>query len=204
MAVKTSGFCGPKRGNTRPPQDPNGKCGKVWVWVLNNQGAPLSECLSWGLLNGLNEGNVKQEYGNCHRWLRLGSQRNTDSEILLKISPQDIMLLPLGSDFDLAVSQSLSEPEKRLSRLSIASKDPQKIEVMRSEFKRNPDVVAEALFRSKGICEICKKPAPFNKKFDGSPFLEVHHKIQLSQGGEDSIENAIALCPNCHREAHYG
>ncbi|MEY8786001.1 HNH endonuclease [Citrobacter freundii] len=22
--------------------------------------------------------------------------------------------------------------------------------------------------------------------------------------GEDSVENAIALCPNCHREAHYG
>jgi 5-methylcytosine-specific restriction protein A len=34
--------------------------------------------------------------------------------------------------------------------------------------------------------------------------LEVHHKKQLSEGGEDTVENAIALCPNCHREAHYG
>ena len=22
--------------------------------------------------------------------------------------------------------------------------------------------------------------------------------------GEDTVENAIATCPNCHREAHYG
>ncbi|MEE7094460.1 HNH endonuclease, partial [Escherichia coli O10] len=39
---------------------------------------------------------------------------------------------------------------------------------------------------------------------DGTPFLEVHHIEWLSKGGEDSVENAIALCPNCHRQAHYG
>ncbi len=26
----------------------------------------------------------------------------------------------------------------------------------------------------------------------------------LSQGGEDTIAHAAALCPNCHREAHHG
>jgi 5-methylcytosine-specific restriction protein A len=26
----------------------------------------------------------------------------------------------------------------------------------------------------------------------------------LSTGGEDTLENAIALCPNCHRRAHFG
>ncbi|BDZ92717.1 hypothetical protein VEE69_15940 [Escherichia coli] len=41
-------------------------------------------------------------------------------------------------------------------------------------------------------------------KEDGTPFLEVHHIEWLSKGGEDSVENAIALCPNCHRQAHYG
>ncbi|WP_163591073.1 HNH endonuclease, partial [Klebsiella variicola] len=39
---------------------------------------------------------------------------------------------------------------------------------------------------------------------DGTPFLEVHHIEWLSNGGEDSVENAIALCPNCHRQAHFG
>lgn len=46
-------------------------------------------------------------------------------------------------------------------------------------------------------------PAPF-KRESGSPFLEAHHVRRLADGGEDTIENAVALCPNCHRELHYG
>ena len=48
-----------------------------------------------------------------------------------------------------------------------------------------------------------KQDAPF-KLPDGTPFLEVHHVIPLAKRGEDTIENTIALCPNCHRGAHYG
>ena len=32
----------------------------------------------------------------------------------------------------------------------------------------------------------------------------VRNKIFLSNDGEDTVENAEALCPNCHREKHYG
>jgi 5-methylcytosine-specific restriction endonuclease McrA len=39
---------------------------------------------------------------------------------------------------------------------------------------------------------------------DGAYYLEVHHIIPLSENGEDSVDNAIALCPNCHRQEHYG
>ncbi len=38
---------------------------------------------------------------------------------------------------------------------------------------------------------------------DGSP-LEVHHVIRLADGGSDTINNSVALCPNCHRELHFG
>ena len=34
--------------------------------------------------------------------------------------------------------------------------------------------------------------------------LEVHHTKPLAEGGEDTVNNAEALCPNCHKEAHYG
>jgi 5-methylcytosine-specific restriction protein A len=69
------------------------------------------------------------------------------------------------------------------------------------EYCRNPHVVAFALMRSKGVCQLCDSPAPFNKK-DGSPFLEVHHIQPLSEGGEDTLSNCVALCPNCHRKIH--
>jgi 5-methylcytosine-specific restriction endonuclease McrA len=43
----------------------------------------------------------------------------------------------------------------------------------------------------------------FNRQ-DGRPYLEVHHVVPLSEGGDDTLENAAALCPSCHRELHYG
>ncbi len=92
----------------------------------------------------------------------------------------------------------------RIERLAIASKIPGTLEIVHTIFKRNPDVIAEVLERADGFCESCRKAAPFFRRSDGTPFLEVHHSIPLAQGGEDTVENSVALCPNCHRERHYG
>ena len=97
-----------------------------------------------------------------------------------------------------------SSPEQRKTRLRNAPKKPSKIWVLSAGFRRNPDVVVEVLERAAGVCEACKEPAPFKRKSDGSPYLEVHHRVQLAHGGEDTVENAIGLCPNCHRKAHFG
>jgi predicted HNH restriction endonuclease len=102
------------------------------------------------------------------------------------------------------VSQSLQDDKTaRQSRLATAPKIPERISTTTTSFRRNPDVVAEVLLRSEGKCESCLHPAPFARASDGTPYLEVHHRIMLSAGGEDTVENAIALCPNCHRAAHY-
>lgn len=93
--------------------------------------------------------------------------------------------------------------ETRLKRLENAPVIPHRAKVMSVSFDRNPDVVAEILIRAKGYCEDCKNPAPFNRRSDNSPYLEVHHIKRLSDGGEDTVANAVALCPNCHRRAHY-
>jgi hypothetical protein len=94
--------------------------------------------------------------------------------------------------------------EARLARLANANKKPDTVSAITTLYKRNPDVIVEVLKRAKGVCERCKKTAPFNRKSDNTPYLEVHHKIALAEGGEDTVENAIALCPNCHRELHFG
>lgn len=52
-----------------------------------------------------------------------------------------------------------------------------------------------------GHCDLCGEKAPFSDK-EGNPYLEEHHVKWLSEGGEDSIDNAVALCPNCHRRMH--
>ncbi|MCP2225805.1 5-methylcytosine-specific restriction endonuclease McrA [Pseudomonas silensiensis] len=81
---------------------------------------------------------------------------------------------------------------------------PQKVWVTSPAFQRNPYVIIRALQRAKGFCECCGSAAPFFRKSDGTPYLEVHHKTPLAQGGDDTFENTVALCPNCHRQMHFG
>lgn len=95
-------------------------------------------------------------------------------------------------------------PEERRKRLAAARKMPARRPVVIVGFVRNEDVVAEVLDRARGHCEGCRKPAPFVRRKDRSPYLEVHHIVQLSQGGEDTVKNSMAMCPNCHRHAHFG
>lgn len=108
----------------------------------------------------------------------------------------------LQTDFDEALRKSLRDsPEKRRRRLANASKVP--VAVWSVVYRRNSDVVAEALYQAQGTCRLCGANAPFSRGSDGTPYLEVHHRKTLAEGGEDTIENAIAVCPNCHRKAHY-
>lgn len=80
---------------------------------------------------------------------------------------------------------------------------PREVTPTTRTFARDEAVKAWVLARSKGACECCKKPAPFVDSA-GVPFLEVHHLKQLANGGSDTVTNAVAVCPNCHRELHHG
>lgn len=66
---------------------------------------------------------------------------------------------------------------------------------------RNPYVAEYVRRRANGRCELCKKRAPF-RDHKGIPCLEMHHIDPLSGGGRDTIQNTVALCPNCHRKMH--
>ena len=82
---------------------------------------------------------------------------------------------------------------------TIKTTPPERIETTSYIVKRDPMVVAEALHLAGDRCEKCNQLAPFKRSSDKSPYLEVHHLHPLSEGGLDNIDNAVALCPNCHR-----
>jgi hypothetical protein len=69
-------------------------------------------------------------------------------------------------------------------------------------YPRDPRVRARVLVRAKGSCEFCGVLG-FECE-DGSRYLQSHHIIKLADDREDRMTNVIALCPNHHREAHYG
>jgi len=71
------------------------------------------------------------------------------------------------------------------------------------QHQRSPKVAAWVLQQAKGSCDACDQPAPFTQT-SGLPYLEIHHLRRLADGGSDTVTNTVALCPNCHREAHYG
>jgi len=68
-------------------------------------------------------------------------------------------------------------------------------------FDRDPYVSEYVKRRANGCCDLCRNPAPFIDK-KGRPYLESHHIKWLSKGGEDTIYNAVALDPSCHRKMH--
>ena len=80
---------------------------------------------------------------------------------------------------------------------------PSKTYSSTTSFSRDPQVKAWVLQQANGKCECCDKEAPFLSS-EGKPFLETHHLRRLTDGGSDTISNVVALCPNCHREMHYG
>ncbi len=79
---------------------------------------------------------------------------------------------------------------------------PEKYSSTSDVFYRNPEVRRIVLQRANGKCEFCGTDG--FKTSSGALFLETHHIIPLSQNGPDTIYNVAAICPNHHREAHYG
>jgi 5-methylcytosine-specific restriction enzyme A len=169
---------------------------------------------SWSILNylGLNDSfkGLFADYGF------------SETINLLRKDPQDFNLIISHLDYQTTIeeqrddfqgkvedSQELSLDE-RLEKIELSKSDIPKLkkEVIYS-YSRNPNIVAQALFRAQGKCEKCGKNAPFRRKSNGTPYLEVHHKTPLSEQANndnnlDTLENVLALCPNCHRKAHFG
>jgi len=106
--------------------------------------------------------------------------------------------------------QSQKVRERKARKLSLnelrekATRSHKKVgerKVQSIQYERDPFVALFTKKKANGICDLCLKQAPFMDK-NGQPYLESHHIEWLSKGGSDSIENTVALCPNCHRKMH--
>ena len=130
----------------------------------------------------------------------LNSFWTSDSTVEYSLTPLD---LDINLQQEIAHYEKLSRKE-RLRKLKAANPKAEITVVTQYGFKRNALVILEVLDRANGYCERCKKQGPFLKDKNGKPYLEVHHIISLADNGDDTIENTLALCANCHRHAHHG
>jgi 5-methylcytosine-specific restriction protein A len=156
------------------------------------------------LTNAVSSLRLHIEYFEEHYKITMHSMRSVADDLETLCNPPKTKA-EYDTQFDSLVESSLARSQKdRLQRLENSCKIPKVVSVQTTIFVRNPDVVAETLSRAQGNCDACQSKAPFFRAKDGTPYLEVHHKIRLADGGEDALENSIALCPNCHRRFHFG
>ena len=118
-------------------------------------------------------------------------------EQLSDLEPNQLVKEPSAS-YETKTSKLKNLKEKALQKTPNTASVAERIVNVRV---RSTAIKAYALLRSGGMCEGCRKAAPFETK--KGPFLEVHHVDRLADGGPDDPRRVIALCPNCHRQAHY-
>ena len=110
---------------------------------------------------------------------------------------------PMADELGRQLARSL-DPKKLVEKAKRRVGQPPKRQRTVNDFVRDPFIVAAALARADGRCEMPKCNAQLFDREDDRPYLEVHHITPLGEGGDDTFVNAAALCPSCHRELHYG
>ena len=98
-------------------------------------------------------------------------------------------------------AEQLSDAQLKAKAEEAQTSQPKERTVKSRTYERNAYVSEYAKRRAAGRCQLCNNSAPFLDK-RGKPFLETHHIVWLSKGGSDTIDNTVALCPNCHRKMH--
>jgi len=146
----------------------------------------------------------------CHDWIDgYKPKKNIGSNIKAQILDvmysnnllDKVLYEPTASNDELEVK--VKKPLKgKLEGFPKGVQKPDFSEGLTKTYYRDPLVKSWILQQANGKCENCNSNGPFISNL-GIPFLEIHHVNHLSQGGSDTTDNAVALCPNCHRALHY-
>lgn len=122
--------------------------------------------------------------------------------IIFELAPirQFTAELPIPTDSSPLWQQSLTQ----LRKLALAKVNPSLTPKQRltHTHKRATAIKIYTLQRANNKCEYKASDQLF-KTTTGRHYLEVHHIQRLTDGGPDHPLNVIALCPYCHRRAHY-
>lgn len=140
----------------------------------------------------------------------LGLDRDGKKRSIIKFH-----LVPVVSPFTFESASESEEQEQSISTIPLpdlrkialeaanVSESSGSSTALRTIYYRSKKVKDYVLSRAAGKCESCHKPAPFTSK-SGIPYLEPHHIDRLSDGGVDHPQYVGAVCPDCHREIHFG
>lgn len=101
-----------------------------------------------------------------------------------------------------AEQNNLTDAELRDKAIEASKPTPTRGISISNYYKRSATIRAWVLRRANGVCEACGQKGFIT--LNNKPFLEAHHLERLSDDGPDDHKSVAGLCPNCHREIHYG
>ena len=87
--------------------------------------------------------------------------------------------------------------EKATTMLNQNNGPPDKPTHTTETFDRNKRMVSEIKRKYHNRCQVCSHTININPQ---SRYSEVHHLHPLGEGGDDSFDNMLVLCPNHHVE----
>ena len=97
-----------------------------------------------------------------------------------------------------------------ISKLDVPVAPPKSLPKKREyHWNRDRIIVEQVLQSDKYLCEVDLRHKTFIARRNDQPYLEGHHLIPLARQKEfkvslDVYANIIGLCPNCHRQLHFG
>lgn len=175
------------------------KGNKKWFFSLTKNrkvcADSLSKLLSWATQEGVSVNRCS----HCYEALSDASRASSDLPVNIMSDKSDDSIPSVDAFEITAQEESLVMPLP----IPAGNYNPQIAVVSTQQFQRDAKVKEWVLQQANGKCESCGKSSPFNG-IDGLPYLEAHHVRPMADGGSDTPTNTVALCPNCHRELHYG
>ena len=118
-----------------------------------------------------------------------------------KLPPIDAAILNEYETSRKKQAQSLSDKDLIIKAIDHQSDIIPKLQSVAETYRMSQAIAEFSLRVARGHCQLCNSQAPF-KDNQGKPYLEPHHIQKISEGGLDTIENTVALCPNCHAKMH--
>jgi hypothetical protein len=87
------------------------------------------------------------------------------------------------SELSKGVEESTGLSDSALQkRLAAAGKLPERVQIVSVGYRRNPDVIVAVLRRAQGVCDRCRKRAPFLRRSDGNSgdtVKDFHNRLVL-------------------------
>ncbi len=108
----------------------------------------------------------------------------------------DLTIQPLASTKAVMASDDTYD-DLDIDLSLLGSDGAPRFEIKKSDVKRDPTVRREVIRRATNGCE--RSSCADDRRYSG--FLDVHHILGAEES--DRVWTCVALCPNCHRAAHY-